>query len=417
MSAVAAAPRAVTRGPFAGLPREVPVLCAVAVLVALGFGVVAPALPVFARQFGVGEAAAGAVVSVFAFLRLAFALVSGRLVDRLGERVVLGTGIGLVAVSSALAGLAQSYVQLILLRGAGGIGSAMFTVSSLSLLLRVVPAAVRGRATGLYQGGFILGGITGPAFGGPLTQASIRAPFFVYAGTLAAAGTVAFVFLGRGPHTRGPRDADLSDAPQRTSLPAALRHRNYLVALASNLGTGWVAFGIRSSLIPLFVVEGLHRGAGLTGAGFAVSSACEAALLVPGGRLTDRAGRRPTLVLGLALGTASAALLAICHGPVLFLASMALLGAGFALVGPASGALVGDVVKGSGGTVVAAYQMAGDVGSITGPIVAGALAQTVSYGTAFGAGAGVLAVSTALATTVQPGARGGSRPPEPATPP
>ena len=369
-------------------------------LVALGFGVVAPALPVFARQFGVGEAAAGAVVSAFAFLRLAFALVSGRLVDRFGERVILGGGVALVAVSSALAGLAQSYLQLLVLRGAGGIGSAMFTVSSFGLLLRVAPGTLRGRATGLYQGGFILGGITGPAFGGPLTQWSLRAPFFVYAGTLAAAGAVAFRFLTRPAPEAGRNGPE--PRTSGTSLATALRHRGYLVALAANLGTGWVALGLRSSLIPLFVVEGLHRGAGVTGAGFALSSACEAALLLPGGWLTDRAGRRPTLVLGLALGTASAVLLTVCHGPGVFLAAMALLGGGFALVGPASGAIVGDAVPAGGGTAVAAYQMAGDVGSITGPVVAGALAETVSFGTAFGVGAGVLAVCTALATTVPP---------------
>src|SRR5664279_528132 len=66
------------------LPREVGVLSAVAFAVALGFGFVAPALPVFARHFGVGRTAAGAVLSVFALMRLASALIGGRLVNRYG---------------------------------------------------------------------------------------------------------------------------------------------------------------------------------------------------------------------------------------------------------------------------------------------------------------------------------------------
>ena len=90
---------------MAGMPREVGVLTAVAFAVAVGFGVVAPAIPVYAREFGVGRTAAGAVISAFAFMRLVSALASGRLVNRVGERVVLATGIGIVAVSSALAGL------------------------------------------------------------------------------------------------------------------------------------------------------------------------------------------------------------------------------------------------------------------------------------------------------------------------
>ncbi|MCA1824735.1 MAG: MFS transporter, partial [Frankia sp.] len=118
------------------LPREVLVLAAVAFSVAVGFGVVAPAIPVFARSFGVGRAAASAVISVFAFMRLITALGAGRFVNRSGERVVLATGIAIVAVSSAVAGAAQSYLWLLLARGAGGLGSAMFSVSAMTLLLR-----------------------------------------------------------------------------------------------------------------------------------------------------------------------------------------------------------------------------------------------------------------------------------------
>jgi hypothetical protein len=46
------------RGPFAGLPREVAILSAVSFTVALGYGIVAPGIPAFARQFGVSVAAA-----------------------------------------------------------------------------------------------------------------------------------------------------------------------------------------------------------------------------------------------------------------------------------------------------------------------------------------------------------------------
>ena len=51
------------------LPREVYVLTAVAFAVAVGFGVVAPAIPVFAKAFDVSNTAAGAVVSAFALMR------------------------------------------------------------------------------------------------------------------------------------------------------------------------------------------------------------------------------------------------------------------------------------------------------------------------------------------------------------
>ena len=121
-------------------------------MVALGFGVVAPAIPLFARHFGVSKTAASGVISAFAAARLIAAPFSGRLVNAFGERVMLATGIGVVAVSSFLAGLAGDYWQLVVLRGVGGVGSIMFSVSASSLLIRVTPGHLRGRAQGVFAG-------------------------------------------------------------------------------------------------------------------------------------------------------------------------------------------------------------------------------------------------------------------------
>jgi DHA1 family multidrug resistance protein-like MFS transporter len=74
------------RGPFAGLPREAAILSVVSFTVALGYGIVAPGIPAFARQFGVGVAAAASVISAFALMRVVFALPAGRLADRFGSR-------------------------------------------------------------------------------------------------------------------------------------------------------------------------------------------------------------------------------------------------------------------------------------------------------------------------------------------
>jgi MFS family permease len=375
------------RNPFAGLPREVGVLTAVAFAVAVGFGVVAPAIPVYAREFGVGRTAAGAVISAFAFMRLVSALGSGRLVNRIGERLVLALGIGIVAVSSALAGLAQSYTQLLLLRGVGGIGSAMFTVSAISLLLRVVDSDQRGRATGMWQSGFLIGAIAGPAIGGPLTDISLRAPFFVYAATLAVAGGIGLAFLSRA----ALHDVDQSARAAATvTLPQALRVSGYRAALTANLGNGWALFGVRSSLIPLFVTEGIGASGTWIGIGFFVSAAAQGGLLLWAGGFADRVGRRPAMILGSAVATTSMAAVAVSDSLAVYTVAMALFGAGSAFLSVAPSAAVGDVVHGRGGTVIAAFQMSADLGAVIGPLVAGWLADEYSFGAAFGVTAGVL---------------------------
>jgi MFS family permease len=379
--------------PFVGLPREVPVLVGVAVAVALGFGVVAPAIPVFAREFGVGRTAAASVISVFAGMRFVSALGAGRLVDRFGARRVLATGIAVVAVSSLLAGLSQTYLQLLLLRGAGGVGSAMFTTSAYSLLLTSVPSSQRGRAVGLFSGGFLLGGIAGPAFGGLVAGISIRAPFFVYAVTLAAAGAIGLALLPRRRRDPGAP----SDPGSRTTLLQALRNPSYRAALAAYLATNWTTLGVRSALVPLFVIEALLLPPLWVGVGFVVLAACDAAMLLPAGHFADRRGRKPLLVAGCALAAAGMVLLAVLPSLAGYLVAMAVVGLGSGMLHVAPGAVVGDVVDGRGGTPIAAYQMAGDAGQVLGPLVAGRLADGPGFGAAFGVTAGVLAAAGLLA--------------------
>jgi MFS family permease len=390
------------------MPREVGVLTAVSFAVAVGFGIVAPAIPVFAREFGVGRTAAGAVISAFALMRFVSALAGGQLVDRLGERLVLAAGIGIVAVSSVLAGLAQTFWQLLVLRGAGGIGSAMFTVAAVSLLLRVAGADQRGRATGLFQAGFLLGSIAGPALGGLLTGVSVRLPFFVYAATLGVAGGIAMAYLSRA--TLAERGG--GDRPaERTSLTTAVRHPAYRAALVTNFGVGWALFGVRTSLVPLFVVEGLRRGPVWTGVGFVLASAAQAALLLPAGRLTDRRGRKPAMILGAALATGSMLLLALSATVPGYVVAMAVFGLGSAFLGVAPAAVVGDIVQGRGGSVVAGFQMAADLGAIIGPLAAGWLADSYSFGAAWGVVAGVLAAGLVAAVTMPETRRTSAAPP------
>ena len=393
------------RTPYlAGLPRDVAVLSFVAFAVALGYGIAAPALPVYARTFGVSAFLASAVISGFALMRLLSATPAGLMVDRFGERRIMSIGIWVVAGSSLLTALAQSFGQLLVLRGVGGIGSSMFTVSAMALLLRTAGPEQRGRASGAFQAGFLFGGVAGPAIGGLVTGISIRAPFVVYGFTLIVAGLLAVRFLSREPGPGpepGPEPAPAAAAPPAQGPPArlgpALRSAAYRAALMVNLSSGFIVFGLRISLVPLFVTEGLNRGVQLVGIGFLCAAAVQAATLIPSGRRTDRAGRRGSLLIGTTTMAVAMLLLVVDTGPVGFLVSMAASGLAAAFLAPASAAVVGDMTRGrSGGRVVSAYQMVGDLGGILGPLLAGALADALGFHWAFGAGLAVAAVALTM---------------------
>jgi MFS family permease len=407
--------RALIRRRFAAsdMPREVWVLGAVAFSVALGFGIVAPVIPVFARKFGVGQTAAGLVLSAFAFMRLLFGPAGGVLVNKFGERRMMATGIGIVAVSSLFTGMAQTYTQMLILRGAGGVGSVMFSVSAQSLLLHSVPTYRRGRASSIYYGGFLFGGLTGPVLGGLLGAISLRLPFFIYAATLALAGTIAMSFLGRVRRADDP--ATSADKPPPMKLRTALRDPAYQAALTVNTGTGWAIFGIRSSLVPLFVVEALHRGTLWTGIGLLVGALTDACMLYPVGKVADQIGRRPLLLAATSVGATAALILAFEQNLPAFLIAMSLLGATSSALSVGPSAVVGDVVAGRGGTVVAAFGMSSDVGAVCGPVIAGALAEHVSYKAAFCSTAMVLGLGLLMSLRM-PETVGRGRPVEQVTP-
>lgn len=393
--------RAVRKTPWLkDLPREVAVLSAVAFSVALGFGILAPSLPIFADTFGVSAFAASAVISVFALMRFISAPASGAMVDRVGERTVMASGLFMVGISSLAAGFSQTYWQLIVLRGAGGIGSAMFTVSAMALLLRVVEPDQRGRASSAFSGGFLVGGVAGPAVGGIVVAWSIRAPFFVYAGALMLATAVALVFLSKAHIREREEMVAHGEENKLRELRAALKDKAYQAALGTNLISGLVTFGLRASVVPLFVIEGLQRGASLSGFGFLAAAALQAVLLLPAGRMADTRGRRRAMLIG-SIGTfigmviltlsdvaANALGTAGLLGVLLFLISMAVQGAGQAFLSSAPSATVGDIMGGRrGGIVIATFQMMSDLGAVIGPLLAGLLVDLYDFDWAFAAGA------------------------------
>jgi MFS family permease len=371
---------------FRDLPPEVRALTGVAFMVALGFGLVAPALPLFAREFGVGNAAAGAVVSAFAVMRLVMAPFVGRLVNAAGERVLLAAGIGIVAVSSGLAGLSQTYWQLLVLRAAGGFGSIMFSVSAASLLVRVTPSHLRGRAQGVWAGSFLIGLVAGPAVGTVATF-SLRLPFFLYAGTLVIAGLIG---LGALRHSELAARQSLRAEP--LALALALRNRAYLAVLAAAFAGNFALIGARSAIVPLYVRDSLHRSAGWAYAAFFIVSVVSGALLLPAGKIADTVGRRPVIVVGLLVGAMAFVLLPTLPAVVGLVTAMVLIGVAAASDSVAPGAVMGDVVAGRGGTVVAVFQMAGDLGSVLGPVITGWVADAAGFSPAFAVCAAVCAL-------------------------
>ncbi len=351
----------------------------------------APVLPQFARSFDVGFFAASAIVSAFALARLAFAPAGGSLIARFGERRVYLIGLVIVAISSLISGLAPNYLTLLIVRGLGGIGSVMFTVSSMGLLVRLAPPEQRGRTSSLYATSFLVGNIAGPILGSSLQAFGMRAPFFIYAAMVFLATLVVTVFL-RGeaghPTSRG-------DEKPKLSLREALTMPGFRVLLISGFASGWANFGVRIALIPLMAGAIASIGEGAAGVALTLFALGNAVAQQFSGRLTDRHGRRPFLVIGLGLSALATVGFGWATNPWIFHGLSVLAGVGAAFFVPAAQALLADLIgnQRSGGQALSAYSMSMDLGSITGTLLAGAIADALGFGWAFAVTAAVLAAA------------------------
>jgi MFS family permease len=327
-------------------------------------------------------------------MRFVSGLFSGKLVDRFGERVVLGFGLFMVSIFTLFAGLAQSYEQLLIFRTAGGLGSSMFSVSAGALILRVVSDSQRGRAQSLYNGGFIAGGVAGPAFGGALIALSPRAPFFIYSSLLIAAGTVSLIYLHE---SRLGAKVEKVTEDRALTIREALQIKPYLYSLFLAFLGSWVLFGMRSSILPLFVVEDLGASASIVGLSFTIALIAQGSVMVRAGKYSDKNGRKPVILTGFSIVMVALALLIFTSNIYMYLGAMIVmgLGAGFAA---SAGAIVGDVIKGKSGKVYAFWQMSGDAGMMVGPVLLGFVSDHFSYRAAIGVSAAVfsLAIIAAL---------------------
>lgn len=370
------------------LPTEIWVLIAASLMIALGYGVVSPVLPSYARHFGVSISAATFVITVFSLMRLCFAPVSGLLVQRLGERWIYMAGLLIVSTSNIACAVAQTYWQLLVFRLFGGIGSTMFFISSLGLMIRISPENARGRVSGMFATAFLLGSVGGPVLGSLTAGLGLSAPFLIYGAALLVAAVVVFVSLRHSPLA-----APVSpEGGAVVTVRQALQHRAYLSALLSSFATGWSVMGLRIALVPLFVVEALHRGTSIAGLALATMAIGNVCAVVPSGYLSDRMGRRNLLIPGLLVSGSATMLLGVTTSLPYFLAVAFVSGATTGMFTSPQQAAIADILgaKTRAGTAVAAFQMSNDLGMIVGTVAVGMIAQHLSFEWAFAISGAIL---------------------------
>ncbi len=347
---------------------------------------------------GLTLAAVGVMLGVNRLVRIPTNPLVGWLVDRWGRRRLFLAGMTLGVLSTAGYGLVYGFWPFLLSRAAWGIGWTLINVSGTTMALDISTPANRGRVVGTYNAWMLVGFTAGPLLGGYLVDTlGFRPAMLTFAGVTALGLLVVLFFL---PETR-PRQTDqpddgLSGLTRRLRslwgrrLALVQAHRGLIATSGLYLLMLFAGEGIVLSTVTLLlqqrfgermalgaVVVGVSTGAGILLGGRSLLAGLVGPLA---GHLSDRkTGRLPMISLSLLLGIASFLLMSFGRDLTVVTAGIVLsavsAGTGLAVVT----AFMGDQTPaGRQGAVMGLYAAVGDVGSMSGPFLAFALATRVS---------------------------------------
>lgn len=357
----------------------------------VGFGIVAPLLPLYAKRFGASGLVTGMLFAVFSLAQFICAPMLGRLSDRIGRKPVIIMSLVGTAIGSLVTGLAGSLPLLFVGRIIDGASGASVSVAQ-GAVTDIASPARRAPLLGMLGAAFGVGFVIGPAIGGLASLGSTRLPFFVAAGIAAINALVA---LRRLPETRGPTE--------RSSVHfASTPRRGALIRFAIIGFLSIAAFGAFESLFSRFGAVRFRLTAGSVSAVF-VGVGLWLVVVQGGlvGKVSNRLGSRRSLQVGLGILAVGLGLLSITTTWVLLVVSLMLLGLGQGLAGPNLTALVADAVPNhTRGEALGFQQSASSAARVLGPLAAGWLFdRSVGLPYVFGAILVALALGATLRTT------------------
>ncbi|QYC44035.1 Major Facilitator Superfamily protein [Nonomuraea coxensis DSM 45129] len=339
-------------------------------------------MPEIQRHFGVSLPVAGIIANASAVGILAALVAWGALADRHGERVVLGTGVGLAAVLFGAAALVESaWAVAALLAMAGAAGSAAM-VGGGRIVLRWFRPPERGVAMGVRQVSFTLGMAVG-AFTLPPVAAAHGLPgvLLVCAGVSLLAAVLAAIFLTEPPHEVAGQGTAPVGSPYRQ--PALWRvHATSALHVVPQIVVS--TYGV-TCLVELYDWDAVSAGRL-----FGVAAIGGAAVRVAAGRWSDRVGlrMRPLLLITFANLAVLALLVAgtltrTWPGPAMLALAAVMTVAGNGLAYLAAGELAGPAWA---GRVLGTHNTVQNTVSLAATPLAGVLMESAGFWAGFAAG-------------------------------
>jgi len=354
-----------------------------------------PALPLLALHIGADDAQIGLIAAISPIPGILVSSIAGAYSDRHGRTRLITLSLLIFASAPFLYLFITEVWQLALVRFYHGFATAMFMPVAMAAVADRFDSSARGEALATFSSFSLVGRFSAPFLGGALIYYTDFTSLYVIIGISAA---LALLFSIIAPWKENDVTARVKKVEGTTvsALKEVVKERG-IVLTSSIEAMQYFAMGAFETFIPVY----MHQVIGSTALeiGFVMGIQVVAMLLAKPimGRISDRRGRIPFIIIGLLLGAVTITLMPWVRDIVWLSLLSIVFGLTVATVTASTSALVTDIAGTSAhGSSIGVLRSIMDVGHSTGPFVTGMVVGAFSYTAGFGLAGGLLATGAIL---------------------
>ena len=360
-----------------------------AIVLALGTGIAAPAIPVYAKSFDISFATASLVIIVHGFGMVASTFPTGYLIDRIGRRPVLIAGPLLTAFSAIMTAFAGSFPELLAYRFLNGAAAQMWNQSRLAMIADTGSDRERGRLITWMMSVQRFGMLFAPAIGGFTAAVDIRLPFILHGVLVLLVLLPSLKYAKETAPDRSPdgKRTEEAEAGHWSYVFAEIMRPQMLFFLCAQLLAN-LTRGNMQNVLTLYVAYAYSAAPETIGLMNAANSLLVLPIGFATGYIMDRFGRKKTIVPGFSGLFVSACLMAATayyqSSFELFLVTYFLMNASQGITSGNMQVLGSDLAPARArGRFFAIWRLIGEVGGASSPLVFTWLAVAISYAASF----------------------------------
>jgi MFS family permease len=366
-----------------------------------GFGTGAQHLarPLFAYALTENVFLVSLVIAMNAVPRVFTGPITGYLADRVGRKPLVIFGAALRGVTNVGQFMSGDFVTFLVLEFVGQIGVSMWNTSSNVLLSDVTETANRGRVLALRQMSMRMGFVAGPLLGG-VVSATFGLPAVFLINGFSKVVIVAVVLLMVSETRPEPKPTarvgeGMAPGPNgRQVVWAAMRTRSFVALALVIVGFSMTQTALLQTLLPIHASEELAVGDSRVGLLIGTASTLAFLVAFPNGMLSDRFGRKVSMVPGLMLLALASTVLVVADTYAVILLAVAIQGSGEGMAMGTMHTYAMDIAPESRrGAFLGMVMMFQAAGAFLGPMAIGGVYHGIGPPIAFGALAIWLAAS------------------------